>query len=860
MSVTRRNFVQLLAGGVFAKKEGENLFLLDPSNLGNADQMRVLATGTTHSRLLKDRFADVVNVRDYGAKGDGVTDDTEAFSNAIAFARTKNATVYVPDGTYSIDSNSIDIRRLESDGAILVNANTSIKSPVKTLFESGNTVQKYITEISNRQSATNNSNSTTQALSVLDDYLWRSQDGGNANNKYSFANKVILTKYEISERAISTINYKSDSGAVQPSASTVLQGIGHGDGFAFGKIENATYLYAHASAPNDADHADDNNHNDAINNDAAGVIRIPWSGDALTGTMDSPYVPSISNGCVWYRNIPRVTNGNFGMSSDGKWFLFVDGIDKNETYTSSRKTFTQLVTVYRRSDIESVVPDSTTKIADCSKLEPYAVFPISLEGWDTDYAESGITSDGKNIYIVFSGARIFSKCFIDVYTLEGKHITTFNSGTIRQIHPDVLKYGFTNNGDQYLPWFYEVEGLTFWRGKLITASRYLFSKNASLIQYNGECFHWNSFTPLTGSGSSFTYGSETLTSVPRPVNASYWVPTKLAPVSASNPPVWDAHPVSSVEYKMDTGGEYTFHHYITAFQPAGLSDEEFGLLGDVWEWTSFKYEMNPVLTRRDLLWCYDGLNTQKAFPIMYVTKDGDLRLYNADEIIGNSNIQDLVSTTSILAAKIINSSNLVWYATNSGTHLPFLRLNCDESSTSKFGSFDLYACKDVTVDNVTTTVRAALAGTADGSLKWNGQSIQTSSDERQKTPIVNISDEVLEAWGYVNWGEFQFLDAISVKGEKARLHTGVIAQHIKDVFEQHGLDACKYGIICHDVWEDEYDGDELIRKAGDLWTVRYTEALAMEAAYQRDRADKAEARIAALEEKVVRIEALLERN
>jgi hypothetical protein len=141
-----------------------------------------------------------------------------------------------------------------------------------------------------------------------------------------------------------------------------------------------------------------------------------------------------------------------------------------------------------------------------------------------------------------------------------------------------------------------------------------------------------------------------------------------------------------------------------------------------------------------------------------------------------------------------------------------------------------------------------LLGKADGTLTWNGQPIQTTSDKRLKTALKNIPAAVLDAWGDVKWGEFRYLDAKKEKGDEARLHTGLIAQNVKDVFEAHDLDACKYGLLCHETWEEERDdNNKIIRKAGDLWMVRYTEALAMEAAYQRKRADKLEKRIAKLE-------------
>lgn len=62
-----------------------------------------IATGSTEPRDIRDRLADFVNVKDFGAKGDGTTDDTAAFQNAIS--STSGEHILVPRGNYKISSN-----------------------------------------------------------------------------------------------------------------------------------------------------------------------------------------------------------------------------------------------------------------------------------------------------------------------------------------------------------------------------------------------------------------------------------------------------------------------------------------------------------------------------------------------------------------------------------------------------------------------------------------------------------------------------------------------------------------------------------------------------------------------------------
>ena len=129
-----------------------------------------------------------------------------------------------------------------------------------------------------------------------------------------------------------------------------------------------------------------------------------------------------------------------------------------------------------------------------------------------------------------------------------------------------------------------------------------------------------------------------------------------------------------------------------------------------------------------------------------------------------------------------------------------------------------------------------------------------TSDERLKDNITPIPDEVLNAWEDVGWYQFRFKDSIAKKGENARTHCGLIAQRIKEVFERHNLDAFKYGLICYDEWDaqDEVvdENGEILEEAiakGSRYSLRYEEALCMESAYQRRRADRLEERIEALE-------------
>jgi Pectate lyase superfamily protein len=87
---------------------------------GDASGALVTASGATTARSLGEHTAALVNVRDFGALGDGVTDDSAAFAAAITAAQGRGARVYVPASAtpYAIGATiALDGLTMTGDGA-----------------------------------------------------------------------------------------------------------------------------------------------------------------------------------------------------------------------------------------------------------------------------------------------------------------------------------------------------------------------------------------------------------------------------------------------------------------------------------------------------------------------------------------------------------------------------------------------------------------------------------------------------------------------------------------------------------------------------------------------------------------------
>tara|TARA_R100000030_G_scaffold22875_3_gene16433 strand:- start:466 stop:1263 length:798 start_codon:yes stop_codon:yes gene_type:complete len=100
--------------------------------------------------------------------------------------------------------------------------------------------------------------------------------------------------------------------------------------------------------------------------------------------------------------------------------------------------------------------------------------------------------------------------------------------------------------------------------------------------------------------------------------------------------------------------------------------------------------------------------------------------------------------------------------------------------------------------------------------------VTTGSDRNLKQDIEELTDAeqrvAVVCKGLMR--KFRWKDAVAEKGDKARIHFGIIAQDLQDAFTAEGLDASKYAMFCSDTWIDD-DGKDQTRLS-----VRYSELLA----------------------------------
>lgn len=264
--------------------------------------------------------------------------------------------------------------------------------------------------------------------------------------------------------------------------------------------------------------------------------------------------------------------------------------------------------------------------------------------------------------------------------------------------------------------------------------------------------------------------------------------------------------------------------------------------------------------------CYIALiahDTTKDLIGTSFTDGGGNTIWRGNNAIGTTE-------TGFLGLGTISPANPLHIVNSSSTPVKLQRTGSSGGVGISFlntaGTFTVFGAPTGADDGAFTPGADNAITLGTGPLRWEqlfaGTATISTSDEREKEMIELINESILDAWGDVQWCTFRF------KG-RTRIHVGLIAQRVRDVFEVHGLDPFELGILCFDKWDEQNaefgeveridtreleDGTTeevpvkelaLIRPsipAGNRYGIRYEEALALEAAYVRRRLDRIEAR------------------
>lgn len=158
-------------------------------------------------------------------------------------------------------------------------------------------------------------------------------------------------------------------------------------------------------------------------------------------------------------------------------------------------------------------------------------------------------------------------------------------------------------------------------------------------------------------------------------------------------------------------------------------------------------------------------------------------------------------TSSVTAA-----GELVLSGAQESAGAVYFRLRMGAASMLRADDTTLISYTDFTA-NATNTRSLGRAGTV-----WSNLFVQNAptvtSDATKKSPVRSLIEKELAAGSRLlrEIGIYQWLESLEEKGaDGARLHVGMTVQRACEVMNEEGLDPMRYGFICYDEWEDQYD-------------------------------------------------------
>lgn len=857
--------INYLQGYAFAKKKGDTIHVFEgPHTL--SDFLPVMAEGTDVPRMLKDRFADVVNVRDFGAKGDGTSDDTEAIQAACDHAGALGfALIVFPHGSYKVTE------RIALPGNCSVNGFGSrilCSSTNGAFMVEGDGLETQVALGTNATSGdTTLTTASAHGLSAGDmALLWSQRDSlseaaGEWRLGYHQGLKCYFAEPVSIQVVPSSTSVSLSTGLIFPGYRTdAVQDSGSGRTAAtLAKLnfaENVTirnFIIDHdgSGAAIQARFAK----NFVVDNV---VINTGNSTDGVSGvSMFGCYNVRINGVSVFGDKTVVVETGdsNFwrwtavGVSSS--WFVVVDnchyGNVANGTdftflddywcsmFCTMRNTFVVDATAVSSTSHPGVYANefSNNTFVNCRTGLTIRSRAARITG--NEFTKSKPSEEDDERAIVLQSSAIDS--IVSGNRISGYYIGiedhAYSAGVgMLETHRNIYTQNVIKNVKVGFALTHGPQGNVDKVASVVTNNQIEFETYAVQCRQwrHGLCVYGNYLRGVTADDGT--------------------VPTCFYVSSDSTGHKFFNNMVENARLYTLQSGRTSSYYGDEVFD--GNNNILFGY--DIVVGSTTGYLNNSTYPKVGSL--YNKVRISQSGSTVSV--DG----YPAAALLGleyaGGPIFGMVSTdgTGFPSINFYDGSLSIKASVQYGFTAD--RLNLAVSSGGGWfissGSFSPQADNTLSLGTGSNRVSEVFAATA---------AINTS-DQRVKTSVASASDTLLDAVGAIPIHTFQFTDAVEKKGaESARLHVGVIAQEVASAFQAQGLDASRYGLFCHDEWQDEYETVEVVDQpevlnengdvvtpavthkekqkvlsAGDRYGIRYEELLVLECARLRRELDR----------------------
>lgn len=841
-------------------------------------------------QTVQDKLEESVSVLDFGAVGDGVTDDTTAFTNAGAGA-------YVPAGTYLVDTSALDVWDYFGPGIIKTETGQfiSLESPMSQTrivqkkmmetflgFDDGTTNTEIFTgaERTTQGMAYANfggsdkvyllqpvvsagafNSTVVTAGSFVTGTLYEIVSAGTTNfTLIGAANNTVGTRFTatgagtgtgtaavVESKRIVEYTLADDGSVVSNNVFTGVLSLGH-QGLSALVDGSSLYLYTQYATQPTYRGVDG----------GKGFAKILWNGastSSITNYQLFGYAGSGHQFQDFYGATPCI-------STDGRYIVMI----ANDTTGGPIEDTQSWLFVYDRAAVEAL-----GNPLDAVPLH-YTRIPMPEASQRTIYTQ-GMASDGKFVYIFRGYTPPRYQHIIQKYDFFGNLISEIAIDDARaQYGVD----GLLDNPTLGFPTSFEPEGLALKGDEMLALVMDYWRTGSNVVTYGAKNFAairdnsnvapdddegeltWVETTKATTDGNWVSY----VTAGSFVVGKSYTITTvgttDFTLIGAASNTVGVTFTATGV----GTGTGQALRNYsngtnftrrsklIYSVKPeTGASGEEPINAG-----LTTRVSGANIISRENAVDV--SLKNGQIFQIARyseLTEDyvslvefGGSAGYSARFFDGRANStqvrysnvnsvqEELPDVRSIFEIRADRSA-----ANGAGINL-YGTADSVNSNRARIYAGGTFSSQDVFVDLVNSGAPVFRPnGSLDGQInlggasnRWNTVYAATgtinTSDAREKQDIQDISEAEKRVAIAIKGmlKSFRFKHAVSAKGDGARVHFGVIAQDVKAAFEAEGLDPSRYALFCHDTWEEEQEENGVIIPAGDRYGIRYEELFA----------------------------------